>query len=59
MIACALVIPFAFIMGSLRGIPFGWRLIDCSFGVLGMIPLWFCRRLIKQLAKTQGSPQEA
>ena len=52
MIACALVLPFAFVMGGVRGIPVGWRLIDCSFGVLGIIPLWFCRRLIKQLANT-------
>ena len=51
MIACALVLPFAFIMGGVRGIPIGWRLIDCSFGLLGIIPLWFCRRLIKQLAR--------
>ena len=51
MIACALVIPFALVMGSVRGIPFGWRLIDCSFGVFGIIPLWFCRRLINRLAQ--------
>lgn len=51
MIACALVVPFALVMGSVREIPFGWRLIDCSFGIFGIIPLWFCRRLIKQLAE--------
>jgi hypothetical protein len=51
MIACALVVPFALIMGGVRGIPFGWRLIDCSFGVFGVIPLWFCRRQIKALAR--------
>jgi len=51
MIACALVVPFALIMGSVRGIPFGWRLIDCSFGVIGVIPLWLCRRQISQLAR--------
>jgi len=32
MIACILVIPVALICGSIRGIPFFWRLIDCSFG---------------------------
>ena len=51
MIACALVVPFALIMGSVRGIPFGWRLIDCSFGVIGVIPLWLCRRQISRLAR--------
>ena len=52
MIACALVIPWAFIFGSVRGIPFGWRLIDCSFGVFGFIPLWWCKRWAKELVKT-------
>ncbi len=44
MIACVLVIPVALIFGALRGIPFYWRLIDCSFGVVGIIPLWLVRR---------------
>lgn len=39
MIACVLVVPFALVMGSVREIPFGWRLIDCSFGVFEIIPL--------------------
>lgn len=54
MIACVLVVPFALVMGSVRGIPFGWRLIDCSFGVFGIIPLWFCRRLINRLAEANA-----
>ena len=49
MIACVLLIPFALIMGGARGIPFGWRLIDCSFGIVGVIPLCLCRRLIQGL----------
>jgi len=40
MIACVLVIPYAFIAGHFRGIPIGWRLIDCSFGVFGFALLW-------------------
>jgi len=44
MIACILVIPVALICGSIRGIPFFWRLIDCSFGVFGIIPLYFARK---------------
>jgi hypothetical protein len=52
-IACALVVPFALIMGSVRGIPLYWRLIDCSFGVVGAIPLWLCRRDICRLEKLQ------
>lgn len=50
MIACALVIPLALICGPIRGIPFYWRLIDCSFGVLGFIPLWFALKYTKELA---------
>ena len=41
---CAAVVPFAIIAGGARDIPFYWRLIDCSFGVFGAIPLWICRR---------------
>jgi hypothetical protein len=50
LIACAGVVPWALIFGALRGIPFGWRLIDCSFGVLGAIPLWFCKKMSAELA---------
>ena len=49
LIACVLVIPFALVFGAVRGIPFWWRLIDCSFGVFGFIPLWFCRRWALEL----------
>jgi hypothetical protein len=51
MIACVLVIPLALIAGRIRGIPFFWQLIDCSFGIVGIIPLWICRRYIKQMEK--------
>jgi len=49
MIACVMVIPLALIAGEARGIPVYWRLIDCSFGVFGIAPLWLCRREIKRL----------
>ena len=49
MIACALVIPYAMIFGAVRGIPIGWRLVDCSFGVIGLVPLALARRSIRQL----------
>ena len=48
-IACALVVPLALFCGALRQIPWGWRLVDCSFGVVGAIPLWYCLRLTKHL----------
>ena len=49
LVACAGVIPLALICGPIRGIPFYWRLIDCSFGVLGALPLLYCLRLTRQL----------
>jgi asparagine N-glycosylation enzyme membrane subunit Stt3 len=51
LIACAGVIPLALIAGPLRGIPVYWRLIDCSFGVFGCIPLLLLRREIKRLER--------
>lgn len=56
LIACALVIPWAFGFGALRGIPIGWRLIDCSFGVFGAIPLWWCRKWAGEVEALQGKP---
>jgi len=46
LIACAGVLPLALIAGPIRGIPLAWRLIDCSFGIVGCIPLLICRRSI-------------
>lgn len=61
LIACALVIPYAFICGAVRGIPIWWRLIDCSFGVFGAIPLAYCLRSARQLEQRQrllGAPTD-
>jgi len=49
LIACVLVIPFAFVAGYFRGIPIGWRLIDCSFGVFGFFLLGYCYSGLKQI----------
>jgi len=55
LIACALVVPYALTFGAIRGIPLWWRLIDCSFGVFGAIPLWLCRRHALELARLAKS----
>jgi hypothetical protein len=47
--ACLLVVPLAFICGAMRGIPVYWRLIDCSFGVFGVVPLLYCLRLLPRI----------
>ena len=51
LIACAGVIPLALICGAVRGIPFYWRLIDCSFGVVGALPLLLVLRWTRRLEK--------
>jgi hypothetical protein len=48
-VVCAGVIPTALIAGAIRGIPLYWRLIDCSFGVFGALPLIYCLRLSMDL----------
>ena len=48
-LACLLVIPWAIGFGAARHIPWGWRLIDCSFGVGGLIPLLIIRNDINEL----------
>src|SRR5262245_18797104 len=52
-IACVGVIPLALIAGAIRQIPFYWRLIDCSFGVLGAIPLLLVRRDVAMLQRIE------
>jgi hypothetical protein len=49
MLSCIAIIPLAFIAGPIRHIPMFHILIDCSFGVIGIFPLWVCRKWIKQL----------
>jgi hypothetical protein len=49
MLACIGVIPLALICGPIRDIPIYWRLIDCSFGIVGFIPLWLALKLTLKL----------
>jgi hypothetical protein len=58
LIACAGVVPLALIAGPIRGIPLPWRLIDCSFGVFGCVPLLLCRRSILAIER-QDQPGQA
>lgn len=52
-IACLLIIPFALIAGYLRDIPFWWRLIDCSFGLIGIIPLAIVLKKINNIEHSE------
>ena len=50
-LACLAVLPLAFIAGTIRHIPIFHILIDCSFGIIGLIPLIICRNMIRALEK--------
>ena len=52
-IACFVVFPLAFIAGPIRHIPMFHILIDCAFGAIGLVPLFICRKWIKQLEMQQ------
>ena len=54
LMACAGVILVAAICMPIRGILLYWRLIDCSFGVFGAIPLWLVRRYTLELSRADG-----
>ncbi|MEQ8908640.1 MAG: hypothetical protein RIC95_05580 [Vicingaceae bacterium] len=49
MIACVAIFPTAFIAGFFREIPLVWQLIDCSFGVFGLLLLYIINRKTKRL----------
>jgi len=51
LIACAGVVPLALVAGAIRAIPVPWRLIDCSFGIFGAVPLLFSRQSIRALER--------
>ena len=53
--ACIGVFSLALICGPIRGIPFYWQLIDCSFGAFGILPLLYCLRLIRQIEMEAAS----
>ncbi len=57
MIACALIVPTALIFGTLRGIPAFWQIPDCSFGVLGIVPLYIVRRDTHRLMALESETQ--
>lgn len=55
-IACIGVVPLALICGPLRGIPMYWRCIDCSFGVVGILPLIYCLAISRKLKTMSTQP---
>ncbi|MGQ4429516.1 hypothetical protein [Streptomyces sp. SAS_260] len=59
MIACAGIVPLALVCGPIRGIPFWWTVIDMSFGVIGIVPLYVVRKKIKRLEAVTFTPNTA
>lgn len=55
MLTCVAIFPLAFIAGPIRQIPLYHILIDCTFGIVGFIPLFICRRWINQLQQNNIS----
>jgi hypothetical protein len=53
MLACIAIFPLAFIAGPIRQIPMYHILIDCSFGLIGLIPLLICKKWIKQFEENK------
>lgn len=51
--ACGMVIPFALLASAYRGLPLWWCAIDCSFGIIGFLPLSICLRQINQLERLE------
>jgi hypothetical protein len=49
LLACVGVLPLAVVAGAVRGIPWGWTLLDCSFGVFCAVPLLVCEHHLKAL----------
>jgi hypothetical protein len=47
--ACLAIIPLACIAGPIRGIPRFHIVIDCGFGIIGIIPLLMVKRWINKL----------
>jgi hypothetical protein len=59
MLACVAIFPLALIAGPVRSIPWFHILIDCSFGLLGLIPLGWAHHLISKLEVRLETKPEA
>jgi hypothetical protein len=53
-IASVCIFPLAFIAGAIRQVPLFWRLIDCSFGVVTLMMLLPCYRMIGKLSRMKN-----
>ena len=52
-VACILVIPTVIVFAPIRGIPPFWQVIDCSFGLIGVVPLWLARNYVLRMTQLE------
>jgi hypothetical protein len=58
MFACVAVFPLALIAGPIRQIPFYHQVIDCCFGLFGLVPLVILKRMILKLELVKPAGKE-
>lgn len=58
MICCVGTFPLALICGPLRGIPWGWTLVDFAFGTLALPGLYLCWKWSKALEHEENVAME-
>lgn len=51
LIMCLGIVPLAVIAGGVRGLPWGWQLIDITFGVVAAVPLTIALVLTRRLER--------
>jgi len=54
LVMCAVVVPLALVAGAVRGIPWGWQLIDLSFAVIAAVPLTAALLLTRRLGVAEA-----
>jgi hypothetical protein len=54
LITCALVVPWAWVFGEIRGIPWWHRAVDASFGVVCAVPFGLALKWTQELEGCRG-----
>jgi hypothetical protein len=59
LLLCGLVVVWAVSVAPFRGIPWGWVAFDCSFGLIGAIPLLLARRAVTSRPVSEDAAKKA
>ncbi len=57
MVASVLILPTALLFGQIRDIPWMWRMVDCSFGVIGFAVLYRVELLLNKVVQLKNNLQ--